>query len=199
MPAETQEWRNRMIRLNPDFDHKLWNEDAQQQLGIPIELWESAKNYSEKSDIVRWYAARRFGGIYSDTDVEWYRPFGELMHSDCWVSFYRDRHHMTGTPMPTIFGCKPRHMFTEQCIEQLWRRKNDPAPSGDKYGTVCDWVWSSFDYPHIEHPVLLLPDCFFYPYPASERWADEANPIPPKDCRATGAFAAHHWEGSWKR
>jgi len=200
MPEEETEWRNNLIRLNPNFEHLLWDEPAQRVLDIPEKLWQSAKNYSEKSDIVRWYAVRRHCGIYADTDMDWYRPLDELLGCDCFVGLYRDRAtRNVAAPLPTVFGAKRAHIFTEKCIEQLWRRMDMDADSGTKYGTVCDEVWSSLDYPHIDAPVVMLPGCYFYPYPASERkvCVETGKMTDPRDCRETGAFGAHHWTGSW--
>lgn len=201
MPTEESNWRRNLQRLNPDFTHRLWDEEsALQTLKIPQELWSCAKTLSEKSDIVRWFALRDFGGIYADTDVDWYRPLNTLIQCRAFAGLYRDlASGCPGAPLPTIVGTEAGHLITHRCVERLFARKDLELNSGAKWGVVFDIEWSSINYPHMEAPIVILPDSYFYPYTASERYKNgDQNPIPPKNCVSTGAFGAHHWEGSWR-
>ena len=59
------------MKYHPDWEYKLWTDETVKEITlINQELFDKAKNYGEKSDILKWELVYRFGGVYIDTDME---------------------------------------------------------------------------------------------------------------------------------
>lgn len=67
-------------RLMPDWEYKLWNEEAFDVDAVVYtkEAYKAGK-YAFVSDYVRLFALEREGGVYLDVDFEVYKPFDDLL------------------------------------------------------------------------------------------------------------------------
>ena len=77
---------NTAIQHNPNFHKKygdIYEERNIHELGKLKNqaLYDEAKNYGERSDIIRFEILDRFGGLYTDIDYECFEPFDILHHS----------------------------------------------------------------------------------------------------------------------
>jgi hypothetical protein len=200
MPEPYASWHLGLIDLNPDAQVFLWTqESATELLEIPEEMWASAANQSEKSDIVRWYAVNRYGGVYTDTDVEWYKPVTNLLQCKAFISQYLDRcNPQTNGLVACVFGAEPGHNFAQKALQLLWKRKDLDLCSGEKFGTLGDHAWHGHK-DHVGDPITILPPSYFFPYSATvgERMGVPYGKNSPPNYAHLGGYAAHHWVGSW--
>lgn len=59
----------------PGWTYKLWTDMEVKTLFLENEdLYQSARNYGERSDILRYEILQRYGGVYIDVDVECLNP-----------------------------------------------------------------------------------------------------------------------------
>ena len=66
---------------HPNWEFKIWTEkEILAENFTSMDLYQKARNYAEKSDIVRYEILYRYGGLYIDTDIECYSSFDELHH-----------------------------------------------------------------------------------------------------------------------
>lgn len=82
----------------PDYEYKLWNEDAfdVNSVSYTKEAYE-AKKYAFVSDYVRLWALERDGGIYLDTDVEVFRTLEDLLEYKAFAGIEGSKYFPLGT------------------------------------------------------------------------------------------------------
>lgn len=66
---------------HPGWEFKIWTEkEILAENFASMDLYQKARSYAEKSDIVRYEILYRYGGLYIDTDIECYSNFDDLHH-----------------------------------------------------------------------------------------------------------------------
>jgi mannosyltransferase OCH1-like enzyme len=66
--------------LHPDWEVKLWTDADVAELALENQqAFDSAVNYGEKSDILRYELLERFGGVYADCDFVSLRSLDEIV------------------------------------------------------------------------------------------------------------------------
>ena len=180
LPPQFKSYILTWIYYNPGFKCFIWNEKNLFALRNQT-LYEKAESYSERSDIIRYEALHRYGGIYLDTDFECYAPMDEFLNQEVLLSFEQPGGHVA----TAIIGAEPQHSLMEQCISRMseWYEINshtkDPSiTSGPAWLSHC---WQQTNLPIITDTML------FFPY----LWHQH----PYRDPRSV---AAHHWTLSWK-
>lgn len=80
-------------RYMPDWEYKLWNEDAFDVASTAYtrEAYQAGK-YAFVSDYVRLVALEREGGVYMDVDFEVYKPFDDLLGHHAFAGFEGSKH-----------------------------------------------------------------------------------------------------------
>ena len=77
----------------PDFEIMEWNE---QNFDIHnnryVEEAYQSKKYAFVSDVARFYALEKFGGLYFDTDVEVIKDFAPLLDQEAFAGFETDEY-----------------------------------------------------------------------------------------------------------
>jgi mannosyltransferase OCH1-like enzyme len=69
--------------LNPDWEVMEWTDDNVGQLEeLPRDLFDRAPELAAKADLLRLAALLKFGGVYSDLDVEWKVPLPDIVPLD---------------------------------------------------------------------------------------------------------------------
>lgn len=147
-------------------------------------------NYGEKSDILRYEAVYRFGGVYVDCDFECYKGL-ELFHH--MYDFYTGLQPLDTNRVQlgcALFGAIPKHPILRNCIENIKHNQHIPqiiAKTGPLFFTreFCKLAGRA------ELKDIAFPASYFYPRGYEERHK-------PKSmwCK-TESFATHHWAGSW--
>jgi mannosyltransferase OCH1-like enzyme len=83
-PTNFTYWSTSFQRLNPDFQHVLWD-DADNREFIAsdypwfLTFYDSYPREIFRADIVRFFFLYRFGGLYADLDTECLRPLGQTL------------------------------------------------------------------------------------------------------------------------
>lgn len=196
-PEQEHAWRQTLVEHHPGWLHYMWTD---QGWGTHVDvlgpdcadLLSHCRTLSEKSDVIRWFALHKMGGVYLDTDMEIYKPLDPLsIGHGAWVGNFENEGHLGA--LPTVVATTPGHPLTNFCIGHLWDRKDLDGSSGFRFGAVLPISLDHPDYPILDAPVHIYPTWVLYPYRGHEKkW-----PTDFQDRRATGAYAAHHWQGSW--
>jgi mannosyltransferase OCH1-like enzyme len=125
-PATTEytSWFSSWVERHPDWKIRWWqDQDVQDMIQreefVNVKAFNAAKNYGEKSDILRYEILFRFGGLYVDTDMECVESFDSL-HSNQICSFYAGWSN-TGTIELNngIFGAAPKHPILQSMIDSI--------------------------------------------------------------------------------
>ena len=74
MPDREKRFIEKLITMNPSYEHKLWVNDNIPELPENIKkLYEAfgiAKDYAHQADVLRVYLVKLYGGIYLDVDFD---------------------------------------------------------------------------------------------------------------------------------
>lgn len=98
MPEKVQDCIATWHKNMPDWNYKLWTEDAFDVTILPYtkEAYE-AKKYAFVSDYVRLWALYHEGGVYLDTDVEVFKSFDDLLSWKAFAGFEGSKKLPLGT------------------------------------------------------------------------------------------------------
>lgn len=121
LPDEFKRNIDSWSRYNPDLNIMLWVDDNIHQLNISdrameaINLGESI--YAYKSDIIRYHAVNKFGGFYSDTDVECYRKLDSTFFNYDIVCL--KPHERSNWLTNAFFGSSPNCTFLNKVVSSI--------------------------------------------------------------------------------
>ena len=126
--ANYVKWFESWKSHHPDWKIMWWTDDSVADLRARSDLknsraFDEAKNYGEKSDILRYEIIERFGGLYADTDMECVASFDSL--HDSGVQFYAGWSN-TGTVEVNngIFGSVANHPLLTTIVERIGKSFN---------------------------------------------------------------------------
>lgn len=179
MPEEFQKYRQTWVDLHPGWEHRLWTERNMEPLRYQ-RFYDEAQHPAYKAEIVRVEMVRKYGGIWIDSDFECFKPIDELLVG--LDAFTVPQYDSGATEFACgIYGAVPDHPWireVEDSIPQVWKP--------DRM-SVGPWHWTPIIRRHLE--VARLPKEMFYPYSSRE--------LHRKGEQFDGAYAAHHWAGTW--
>jgi len=176
MPESQKLWRAQFIEMHPHWEHRLWTDENTEELGDLLAL---AKAGSGKANIVRVWAVLKNGGVYADTDFQWYKPLDPLIEGiDGFCCKESRRWYANG-----LFGS----VAESEWLKRIW--ESMPSYAGRKP------PWGPHQFTRFISPteITTFPTHYFYPYPFSKRGLTARNATYPS------AYAAHHWAMSWNR
>jgi inositol phosphorylceramide mannosyltransferase catalytic subunit len=182
-------------KLHPTWKVYVWTDkEAKTYPFINKAAFDAAKNLSEKSDIWRYELLYRFGGIYSDTDVECVQPFDILCKScDFFAGLESDEYLGSA-----IIGSIPRHPLMFECFFSIQPGPGDnnvqriQNKAGVKHFNFCFLENAEKYSPHI----TCLPPVYFYPFDwrqihqAPIEWLKQ-------HYVKRETMAIHYWGGRW--
>lgn len=150
-----------------------------------------ARNWGEKSDIVRYEILYNIGGLYVDTDFECLRSCDDF-HYCC--DFYTGVSHTKEFVLYNgLIGSAPKNPILLEAIEGLAGRRNRGDSlhySGPHYFTHC-FIKQALIY---AGRAVAFPVTFFYPWPhhnRSQSYTQARSWIQPE------SYAMHYWKVSW--
>lgn len=153
-------------------------------------FYDAARNYGEKSDILKWEIVYRLGGLYVDTDYECLKSLNDLHYM---YDFY------TGIqPLDTnmvqlgaaLYAAYPKHPILKRCVEGI--KENEHIPQIISKTGPIHFTKSFFRTAHSDKDInVALPATYFYPC------SYEQKGMPASVWQCPESYAIHHWAGSW--
>ncbi len=153
-------------------------------------FYDAARNYGEKSDILKWEIVYRFGGTYVDTDFECLHPLDAFHHT---YDFY------TGIqPLDTnivqlgaaLYGAVPHHPILKACVENI-KNNQHIQQIVVKTGPIHFTKTFLSLVGKTGMRDVALPTSYFYPCAYEQRGMPKQEWVKNESC------AVHHWAGSW--
>jgi mannosyltransferase OCH1-like enzyme len=179
LPDEFGEYGDSWRRQHPDWEMRLWTDDDLPEVS-DVETLARARTPAERADVVRLELLRRFGGVYTDTDVECQRSLEPLIAGvSAFACFSRPGH--VGT---AVIGSVPGHPALERAVREVSGRVGEGHigdVAGPKYFTRL-----VADFPDI----VVFDQATFYPFRSSEPYL--------RGKKYPDAYTIHHWSATWK-
>lgn len=178
LPKQHQVWIDHCRRLHPGWLDFLWdNALLPQRLQ---ETWRRA-NVVQRSDIAGYWLVYHNGGVYADTDYEWYQSIEPWIH-DCeaWFAFANNRGQITAS----IFGGCAGHPAFAAILEALPKRFRPDEQLSTSSRLLTPIVAARGDVRVFEHGVFL-------PF----TWEERHRPLTREQIQYS--VARHHFAGSW--
>ncbi len=189
VPTETtdqvEKWWKQACELHPDFEHvTLRDPISRDDFPSTSHLWDSCESGAQLADLVRAEELWRRGGIYADSDVEFYRPLTALLGLSCFAGW-----DCVEYVPNALMGCEPGHPAMGRIVELAIERHHlGTWPAG--VGVTSEVLKGRDD-------VVLFPPGSFYPifwrdaHKGRTNWAQ----VPIDQPWAYACHRAHH---SWK-
>jgi hypothetical protein len=191
LPKTAEAWMETWHRTHPGWHCQLWTERDLARLELRHRaLLEAAESPAMRSDILRYELLWRYGGLYVDVDFECFRclePLLAQVDAEAFGGFewptVSHRHSLCNA----LLGALPGSAFFARVLEQLPENMASHADEKEVHGV--EWITRSTGPGFLtqiaaEFPeVTIFPQPVFYPHPH----------------RQAGAYARHHFLGSWRR
>lgn len=180
MPELFKDYAESWRRHNPDWELRLWTDEALPELTCP-EAYARARNPAERSDVVRYELLRRFGGVYVDTDVECKRSLEPLIEGvRAFAGFERPGRVGTG-----VVGSVADHPAMDRMVYAMRGR----VGTGDQAETTGPGLLTAVlrEFPDV---TLFDTEVFCPCPPGAFHRSDDDFP---------DAYAVHHWSWTWAR
>lgn len=153
-------------------------------------FYDGARNYGEKSDILKWEIVYRVGGVYVDTDFECLRPldfFNSAYDFYTGIQPLDTNHVQLGA---ALYGAVPGHPILKRCVEEIKNNQHIPqiiAKTGPIHFTRCFLIEADKN----GNRDIALPAGYFYPCGYEQKGMQRSVWERPE------SYAVHHWAGSW--
>lgn len=157
---------------------------------------EKARNWGEKSDILRYEILYNVGGLYVDTDFECLQSFDDLHHC---LDFYTGVSDTKGFSVYNGLIASAKYSpIMHKAISTLKKnnhRYGSLGFSGPGHFTKC-FLQSIRAHENDDLAVVAFPVTFFYPWPSKfkdDRIVDPESWIVPE------SYGLHYWKGAWDK
>jgi mannosyltransferase OCH1-like enzyme len=188
MPKNYQYYLETCKKLHPGWEIKLWREEDIIRQNFPnMDLYWTAQGYAERSDLIRYDILKKYGGLYTDTDIECFQSFDDLHYLyDFYVSVdpaavnHEKIHFANG-----LMGSIPNHPLIIETIANIrknwdkntklyetkysagngwWHTKNWLAVQRTMY-PLTEVIFSFLQNPdHLKYKSMMLPSGYNLPY-----------------------------------
>ena len=184
---------DRMLRLNPGWDYKLWTIDNLPPL-FNASVFNGEKVFSHKSDVVRYEIVARFGGVYVDFDMIWLRGLDELSLDRTQGFVAREQHYNPdgsgGILNNGVFGFPIASPPAWALVDRLHDSNETWGPETKEWwnrGGVGYFTKIIREFPQV---TVLHRDTFHFP------WSKKPSMVPIHDHPSAIAL---HFYNSWDR
>jgi mannosyltransferase OCH1-like enzyme len=188
-----ESWR----RFHPSWKVKVWTDADVANFSFRNKaVYDQAKNFGEKADILRYEILYSFGGIYADIDFECLKPFDSIATTcEFFVGIDDDSNPSIGN---ALIGSIPGHPILKYCIDSIPQSSQDHdlwrivTETGPLHLTKCFLVLAQ----HFRGRVVVFPRSVFYPFPvaANKNFPRE---VIKKQWVRPESMAIHYWTASW--
>jgi hypothetical protein len=164
MPLQFKRWSKKIIKFNPDWEHKLWTnvhipeiiEDMPQLAKDKFKKFISEKQWALASDIIRYHIVYKYGGIYMDTDFVM-NPKGSLNMLPLEKDLILTNMHGLKPSRPfrcrlqmCVFLASKNNPFMKQLVDNIGNQKYTLTDAGgipfEKYS--CQYITTEY-YLHL--------------------------------------------------
>ena len=175
----------------PDYEIIRWDESNFDVNMCPFSKWTyGQKIFSPVSDVCRYYALRKYGGVYMDTDVEVYKRFDDFLNTDFFSAlefypeFYKDGYELldpltnlpkvAGTEIPNLemltstMGCVAGNCIIQDCLDFYLNIEVDAQVASDfrdfvNNDTLVARIATKYGFRYIDEKQYLSNNMIIYP------------------------------------
>ncbi len=190
LPAGAEVFSRGWRRMHPKWHYQLWTESEIANWDFPERtLFENASNPAMRADILRYVILNRYGGLYVDTDFECLRPIDALLRevdSECFAGIEPPTVSYRWSVCNALIGSLPQSTFLSHLLKKL--------PESIEIHMGAKATHGAETIPRATGPA-------FFTRCASECLEVTVFPQPilyPRPHELTGAYARHHFHGSWR-
>jgi mannosyltransferase OCH1-like enzyme len=184
IPLEFKYYIETFKKLHPNWDYHFWTDYT-----LPVnsfinkELFKKTEGYVLKVDMARFEILRLFGGVYADTDFEFYKNIENLIENLDIFSAGEKK----GIIGNAIFGSVPNHPLLTKILKAMPQSivENEQYGPNIRTGPVFLTKLLKDDDLTVFGPEL------FFPAPAGHKTSAGKSEMFPN------AYANHHWAASW--
>lgn len=174
-------------KYHPEYKFMFWNEENSPMEHPFVVAALGSKKYAFVSDYVRIWALNKYGGIYLDTDMLFFKSLNDLLINDFFIGY-----QSVGSVAGGVIGSIPKHEYLTNCLsiyDSIAFNPNDLTP-------IAIPVILTREYNQLEDKksVLVLEPKYFYAYPFEARANGELNYWKYKE---KDSYAVHLWNASW--
>ena len=194
IPEMFEDWWLQFQTLHPDFAFTtLRDNDVPALLPAYLEeAWADIDTYAGRSDLLRYLALQRLGGIYVDTDIMPLRPFDDLLLED--TPFVGKRSKVSFAN--GVIGTPAEHPAWDTLFEEFLPWYADKAGRSASVRTgpaFLSHAW--FGRPDVRH----IQPYFFYPYNGfgAPKYDERMKMFAERTSFHPDAYCAHFGNHSW--
>jgi len=212
IPPQWERLRETWRHLNPQWRYRLWTHRDSAAFVAEHYAWflpvfEGYDQDIKRADAARYFIMHHFGGVYVDLDFEALRPLEGLLAGQRLVLGWEPQEHVDREPgvqsrgLTRILGnaflaSEPRHPFWEAVFEGLARYREQSAVLDATGPFLLTRVYQH--YPH-QSELTVAPSQALYPVTKWDAWNGALDPDNARAYLPEGAYAVHHWNGSYRR
>jgi mannosyltransferase OCH1-like enzyme len=179
IPKQLTDWQSDWKAMYPKWEYCLWTDRSINKLldGYLLDLCRSLYNKGEASDIVRYAAMAKIGGVYVDFDMEPVRPFApHILSLSAFVGLEAQRKFKVGN---AILGAVPKHPFFIQLLKEIPNFRK----ASRVFGRTGPEFLTTLFHQHVDPPTVF-PCSMFYRQRNSQR--------------DSNIYTLHHGTGMWR-
>lgn len=153
IPPLFERWWQEFQVMHPGWDFMTLRDGELVPPNL-LDVFKHCTSYSNQSDLLRYVALKRYGGVYIDTDVMPLKPFDDLLERSPFAGRRSSKAFEAA-----VIGCPAEHPAICELLERLpehyWQHAESSLPISAAF---LSSVW--FGRPDVRH----LPPSAFYPY-----------------------------------
>jgi len=196
------------LSLYPDYEYHFWTDVDNREFVVRhypeyLALYDGYPLGIHRAELARYLILRHHGGLYVDLDFEALKPLDDLLAGASLLFGLEPEAHAAREPVRArgltrivcnaLMASAPRHPFWDHFLPLVTATGSETnvldATGPFLLTRACDTYPTSGD-------IVFAPARLFYPLDNEEIRTLSADEIRAK---ADGAYAVHHWAGSWWR
>lgn len=210
LPAAFQHWQKSWLEMHPDFEYRLWTnvdiEDfiSQQDTAVQDLFYGYQENIC-RIDLVRYLILQKFGGLFVDIDFECLHPHHQLFKENkIMLGVEPESHNETIKARNAGFtkiicnawmASEPGHPFWDHLLKHLF----EVRMKKDVLNLTGPFALTRAAASYGAKKLAIIPSKYLYPVDKDACWSGEIQDLEFFEKNTRGAFAIHHWVGSWFR
>ncbi len=183
IPKEFAEYGQSWLDLHPGWEMHTWTYNNIGPLRLEqCKAWGQTVSFSQQSDIIRYIAILRYGGIYIDTDFKCLQNIDFLLYNEEFVCAKECEKYIC----PAFFASIAGHSILKDIVKELCVDGLDQSLPAYYTGPMLFTKYVSKG-----ENLMVCEPYEFFPYHYSEPQR--------KDDKFKLAYAIHYWAKSWTK